>query len=228
MDVVTITGWGQKVDALDNFASSFGKVRNIDYINLPGAEKFFAELKKYNKKCDILIGWSLGAQLAARAITANIVNPKLLVLIAPPYQYVRGGKIKSGVHPFAFSFFKHAYEAFPGNTMREFGALVCQNDDHAMDIIATMDDDNTHHKGWIHWLGELEKFSCTSLDFSGFPRTLIFHGDGDEVTDAEQGKIFHKKIKNSRIEILKHCGHAPHLHDPEFVIKVIKDELKKL
>lgn len=226
MDIITITGWGQKTDALDVFASQFGSVTNIPYVSYKSIEELYSKSKDLT--CDLLIGWSLGGQLASRVVAAEILKPKLLVLLAPSFQYVKGGDINEGTHSLAFHTFRTAYATFPSNSLREFGALVCQNDDHAMDIIATMDDDMSNHKDWIRWLDELGKFSCLNLDFSKFPRALIFHGEGDAVTPYQQGNMFHEAIKDSRFELIENCGHAPHLHDPDFLAEIIGEELNGL
>jgi pimeloyl-ACP methyl ester carboxylesterase len=224
MKIITITGWGQKENALDEFASGLGEVTNIPYVNYSGIKELYKKIDQI-EECDLLIGWSLGAQLATRLVADGKLSPKLLVLLAPPFQYVSDDNIKDGIHPFAFSTFKAAYSAFPSNTIRKFGIMVCQNDDHAMSIIETMDDNKNHHKSWIKWLDVLAGFSCNNINFEKFPHTVIFHGDGDTITPVTQGKLFHEAIKDSRLEILEHCGHAPHLHAPDYVSKVIKEEL---
>lgn len=228
MNILTITGWGQKAAALDSFASKFGNVTNLPYVNYTGIEEVFSRVQGMNKHFDIIIGWSLGAQIAVRIVAANIIKPKLLVLIAPPFQYIKDKHIKSGISHIAMNAFSHTYAMFPSNTLRRFGVMVCQNDSHAMDIIATMDDVKEHHHGWVRWLDELAHFSCRTINFSGFPRTLIFHGDGDVVTNVEQGMVFNKMIENSKLAVFTNCGHAPHLHNPKFAAKEITDELNKL
>ena len=227
MNILTITGWGQKLDSLDQFASKFGKVKNLPYVNYKDFDEVVVRAKKFAKETDIIIGWSLGAQIAVRLVERKVLKPRLLVLLAPPFQYVSSNEISSGINHFLFYAFQQAYSAFPSNTLRKFGVLVCQNDDHAMSIIETMDDDMTHHNGWIKWLEELGNFSCTNLNYSKFPKTLIFHGDGDAVTNLEQGKMFKKHIHGSKLYVIKKCGHAPHLHDPDFIGNKIKEALKK-
>lgn len=46
-------------------------------------------------------------------------------------------------------------------------------------------------------------------------RTLILWGDTDRVLDVSGAEVFHRKIKGSRVVIMKACGHAPMIERPE-------------
>ncbi len=56
--------------------------------------------------------------------------------------------------------------------------------------------------------------------------TLIIWGDKDKLTPISDAHIINKQIKNSKLEILKNIGHAPHLKCPEKLSEIISKFLK--
>jgi len=57
--------------------------------------------------------------------------------------------------------------------------------------------------------------------------TLIVWGDSDRVLHVSAAYVFDKKIKNSKLAIIKECGHLPMLEKPQETAAVYKDFLKK-
>jgi len=51
--------------------------------------------------------------------------------------------------------------------------------------------------------------------------TLIIWGKDDEIISATQGKLLHKQIINSHIEIIPKCGHIPHEELPYKTFKIV-------
>ena len=52
--------------------------------------------------------------------------------------------------------------------------------------------------------------------------TLLIWGDKDKYTPLKDGLLMNKKIKNSRIEILKGIGHTPYSENPNLLSEKIK------
>ena len=59
--------------------------------------------------------------------------------------------------------------------------------------------------------------------------TLIIWGDFDKVIHPDSANIFHKGIKNSKLIIMKNCGHIPQIERPDEVGAYLKEfiSLKK-
>lgn len=55
--------------------------------------------------------------------------------------------------------------------------------------------------------------------------TLIIWGQNDKTTPLADGKLMHKLIKNSKLEILKGSGHSPHYTKSGKVAKIINEYL---
>lgn len=220
MDIISLTGWGQRADSLGSVFKELGNIESMDYRPFASGNAFIAEMAVKRQRCDILIGWSLGAQLAVRLVAAGALKPKLLVLLAPPFRYV-GPK---GVSSIAFQLFYKAFCAFPPGAMQRFAAQIGIGDRDAEKIVQTLHIDEANHESWKSWLKELAVFDCKSLAFKGFPPSLVIHGLQDAVTPFFQSQLFKENLPNCRLELVTQCGHAPHLHDPESVRQWIKQE----
>lgn len=230
--ILCLSGWGQKFDSLEfifreaNFDPIFfDSISSLNYSAINDVEKFFSEVKSQNLNPEILVGWSLGGQLALRLIERKILNPKLLILIAPPFQMVKSEKITAAMTQNTFAEFYANLVKAPTQTMKQFAILTAMNDRNASEIARNLEINDKNFEGLIYWLEELKRFSCFDLDFSQMPRTLFFQGAGDMIVHCSQAEYFKERIKNFRLEIFKNCGHAPHLSDIERFRKIVAEEL---
>lgn len=217
--IVAITGWGQAHDALKNVVPEGST--HVDYSQHSSAADFFRTLK--NLSPDIIVGWSLGGQLALRAISEDFITAKALVLLATPYQFVANKEIKCAMNVDNFNSFHNNFTSDPVRTLKRFMTLISVNDSNAHDVLAHLrQNTNTEHASrWLYWLEELESFSCNSVDFSKMPKTIIIHGADDTVVDITQTSLFMPLIMQHSLEVFKKCGHAPHLHDEARVREII-------
>lgn len=229
MKAVLLNGWGQIFDTLSVIVPEEVKeITNLNYAKTEDFDELCSYITKQKMSCDVLIGWSLGGQLAVRLIEKKILKPKMLILIAAPYQFVSGGRISAAMNHLLFFAFRNAFAMFPAKTLEKFSEMVAENDSNIKLVIQNLGIDKNNHNNWVKWLDEIGHFSCEKIDFSDFPKTLIIHGDGDTIVDVRQAEIFSKKIKNSKLEIYNHSGHAPHLHDLEGTKKIISKCIAKL
>lgn len=170
----------------------------------------------------------MGGQLALRLIEKKILAPKLLILIAPPFQMVKSEKIMAAMTQSTFAEFRANLIKAPSQTMKQFSILTAMNDRHASEIARNLDINDKNFDGLIYWLDELKRFSCFDLDFSQMPRTLFFQGAGDMIVHFSQAEYFKERIANFRLEIFKNCGHAPQLSDVALLRQVIAQEADKI
>jgi pimeloyl-[acyl-carrier protein] methyl ester esterase len=209
MRTVTLSGWGQPHDAL---ASIIPGSTAIDYAHTANAEEALRMIGSLAQYAERIIGWSLGGQLAVRAVARGVVAPKQLVLLATPYQFVDDGAMGRET----FDKFHANYTANPKRTLDKAWELIHYEDAQAPYIrnqMATLDKDAVLKKDWLRWLNLLDGFSCDKLDFKNFPPTLLVHGMKDKVVAAAQSQRMASRIKHAKLELWKECGHAPHLHD---------------
>lgn len=230
--IICLTGWGQKPDSLEFIFSdprfSSYSISSVDYSRFGDVDEFFPDVAARNLNPDILIGWSLGGQLALRLINKNICKPQLLILIAPPFQMVKDSRIRSGMALSTFDEFRQKFAEAPSDTLKQFAILMAMNDRHATEIAASLDINKKNSAQFLYWLDELKRFSCFDLDFSNMPRTLYFHGAGDMIVHVSQADYFKERIKNFHLEIFKQCGHAPQLSDLHKMRSIILQEIAKI
>lgn len=225
--ILTISGWAQKPDSLLLAVPQGMEAAYIDYLpqeSFEAARGLFTP----HEHTEIVMGWSLGSQIAVRAVAQGWLNPKLLVLFSAPYQYVNGHGITGGTPKLAFRAFTHTFAAFPKKALRNFALTMAGEDSHLNHIFDTMEDDPARLKQWVRWLKILGDFSCETIDFTGFPRTLLIHNQPDPVTPAAQSRLFHEKLPDSVLEIIHVEGHAPHLQAKDRIQEMLKLEMDRV
>lgn len=238
--ILCLSGWGQKFDSLEFIFSDsvfdpffMGENRSASLFsgNYPlfnKVEEFFFQIKSQQINPEIAIGWSLGGQLAVRLIEQKIITPKLLILIAPPFQMIKDSRIQAGMSQESYAKFYDNFTKAPNETLKQFAILNSMNDKNASEIARSLDISDKNFEQLKFWLEELKRFSCFDVDFSNMPRTLFFQGAGDVIVHESQAEYFKQRIKNLRLEIFRNCGHAPHLNDVERMRKVILEEISKI
>lgn len=214
--VITLSGWGQPVDAL---SSIFPEASCLDYGAFDDIEAFYQSVS--GKECDILVGWSLGGQLALRLLSAGHITARHLVLLATPFQFVSSDDIVVGVDQGTIFGFKELLRSNPEGAFRRFNALVARNDADEKVIRRQLKTEQLPAGQWLYWLEQLEKFSCHQINFEKIPTTLVIHGVQDALVDINQTGLFYSVIKHCRVHTMDHCSHAPHLHDLAEVKEVI-------
>ncbi len=217
MNIVTLSGWGQDHDALECIAPN---ATHLNYSNFTSTTELFSNLK--NIKCDVIIGWSLGGQLALRAIEQGVISPKLQLLIGTPFQFISSHNLKCGIGLDVFQTFVANFKEDPTKTLRQFALLVAKNDQKSKEMLKKLHKNSSKDaQKWLYWLEELGSFSCNRLDFSNMPKTIAIHGRNDAVVDCTQTGLFRSLIHDYRHVIIDNCGHAPHLHDSKAIMDLI-------
>lgn len=229
--ILCLSGWGQNYKSLEasffeNILEKF-KISSLNYSLYEGFLKF-KDYYKFPPNPEVIIGWSLGGQIALRLIQHKIFNPKLLVLIAPPFQMVKDARIQAGMSIKTYNEFFDNLSKAPDATLKKFSILSIINDKNKSQIIKNLEISDENHQKLIIWLQELKDFSCFDFDFTNIPPTLFYIGAGDMVVHNSQSKYFADKINDFELHIFDNCGHAPHLSDKELFNNILVEKLKNL
>lgn len=227
-NILCLSGWGQKFDSLESIFDPIFFARSLNYSKFNDVQKFFTSIEQQKLNTEILVGWSLGGQLAIRLIEKQILQPKLLILIAPPFQMVKDQHIKVGMTKSTFDEFYQNFSKAPTRTLKKFSILTAMNDQNALEIARNLNINDDNFEQLKFWLEELGRFSCFKITFINMPRTIYFHGSGDMIVHVSQSEYFRERIENLRLEIFKNCGHAPHLNNPEHFREIILEEIASL
>ncbi len=227
MKTLTLSGWGQQSGTLAGVVG--GTATHFDYSGYKNIDEALSAIAKATDGHEVVVGWSLGGQLAVRAISKGLMLPEKLVLIAVPFQFVHSEAHKIGMPRDTFQKFRDNYKNNAARTLSKAWELVILNDKNHEQVRSQLEKYNKQRileKDWLHWLQMLDGFSCSELDFNNFPQTLIIHGAQDAVVDHSQAQEFIKVIAQAQHIILPEAGHAPHWHDAGFVRKQIGDFLR--
>jgi pimeloyl-[acyl-carrier protein] methyl ester esterase len=225
MKILALSGWGQPHDALADIAPD---ATHFDYANYTAIDAALAGIVQEAKRHDAIIGWSLGGQLAVRAIATGLMNPEKLILIGVPFQFVRSNGARIGMPRDQFDKFRDNYAKNAQKTLKKAWELIIlgdNNPEYVKNRLEKYDKASVMDKNWLGWLDMLDGFSCNELDFSNFPSSLLLHGEKDSVVNHSQSLEFSRVIPQVKLISFSGAGHAPHLHDTETVKRHIEEFL---
>lgn len=169
----------------------------------------------------ILMGWSLGGQIAYRAHSRCAG----LVLIATPPSFLARPSYPAGMAEEVFREFRAAVAADPGSALQRFFALQFRGDE-------------ADRRQWAAWrdavldwqrpaedlVGWLDVLAATDLATDPDPLTvptLVVHGEGDQVVDPAATQFFAGLGADVTVRPIAGAGHAPHISHPEEVAEAI-------
>ncbi|NBX30079.1 alpha/beta fold hydrolase, partial [bacterium] len=181
MRIACLSGWGQPHDALECVAPG---ATHIDYARHDSANAALLHIAAHARDHDVVIGWSLGGQLAVRAIAAGMLRTRALVLIAAPFQFVKNAQLPLGMPQDLFATFRANFARKPHATLNKAWELIAKddsNDHHVRGQLATQDREAVLRGHWLAWLDLLEQYSAQGLLIENAPPTLLVHGEKDLV-----------------------------------------------
>jgi pimeloyl-ACP methyl ester carboxylesterase len=226
--ILCLNGWGQEPKTLENaFKEVFKDVNfeTVDYITRIG-DCIYPKDYEGCKEYDIAIAWSLGTHCAINLIQKKLLKTKLLILIAPIFQFVENETNKVGMPKEMFDYFLVGFKNSPEGTIRQLIKMSASCDKNADLVFDKMKIRNlnvlsnyTLERQLLH----LRDFSCFDVNFKKFPKTICFSGRKDTVVASCQTKLFAERIKNFELHIIENCGHAPHFSHMEEIEKVLKN-----
>ena len=220
--ITILSGFGQEPETLKKVFNNKDVIA-LDYLQTKNFEDLLTrDLKAYDN--EVVIGWSLGGQVAIRLIEKQILKPKLLILIATPFQFVEDDKNNIGMSKELFNHFQYVLDENPEQALAYLANLTALNDKNPEDVLKNMVAvENTTNL--YSWLKELKDFNCFNVDFKNFPKTIYISGDGDAVVNSSQYKYFNKRIADFELQIMFNCGHAPHFSHKNEFLNIINEKI---
>ena len=211
--ILTFSGWAQNPSSLNHALPSSHQIINFDYTKFSSIDELIIKLENLPTP-QIIVGHSLGGQIAARLIAKKILNPQKLILLSAPFQFVKSPKIAAAMPQNSFDIFRKNFAENSIETLEKFLLLsMLGSKKRAKELSDNLYLNDENYQNLLSWLDELGRFSCFDLNFNDFPETLIIHGSGDMVVNSLQAKVFNEKISHSTVKILANCGHLPHISD---------------
>ena len=220
--ITVISGFGQEPDTLKNVFNNKYVVA-LNYLETKNFNDLLArDLRAYDN--EVVIGWSLGGQVAIRLIEKQILKPKLLILIATPFQFVQDDKNNVGMSKELFNQFQNVLDENPEQALEYLANLTALDDKNPEDVVKNMVNVKNINNLYS-WLNELKNFNCFNVNFTNFPKTIYICGSGDMVVSHLQYKLFLKQIKDFELQIMFNCGHAPHFSHKNEFLNIINEKI---
>lgn len=217
MRSITFGGWGCSPKCLKGLIVNS---ENIDYLAMGSMLELEKSLQ--SKQYDIVVGWSLGGQIALRLLSDNIIRAKKLILISTPFKFISQDDYKIGINKAVFANFKASLRLDFDRTVRMFYKLNAKNDIYYDRIITHLNQTTLQKNHNLeYWLDQLGHFSCENINWKNIPTTKLIYGNKDSLVNAQQSDLFEQKLPNAQKFILNNCAHTPHLHDLEHVKKLL-------
>ncbi len=221
MTTLILSGWTQSAEPL--LALSPG-ARVFDYSDFSSIERCFPGLAQFRETKHV-IAWSMGGQLALRAIAIGALAPKHLTLIATPYRFVG----EDGMGAETFRLFRESFAKDAPRTKTRFHALVAKGDAKQQEVVRRLvhhhDVENTDR--WLPWLDTLGLNDATTEPLGRTPTTLIIHGTHDQIVPHAQGEFLARHLPKATLSSWQGVGHAPHAHDGERLMAEIMAHRRK-
>ncbi len=219
--VLLLPGWAQNSGSLVSlFNDSSGRffIDDTNYLDHSSFTDFTNKVR--GRDYDLLIGWSLGGQIALRLLNELAISTKSLVLLATPFDFIDLQFEQKQKTDFA-DFYNLALSA-PNLAIKRLIALSALNDDKQQLVIEEMTKNKFLSGHLPYWLNELKDFSCRNINFSKIPATLIIQGKNDAVVCRNQLEYFKKSAINAQYIIINGCGHAPQISAKQQVQEIIQ------
>ena len=227
--ILCLNGWGQEPKTLENAFKEVFKDADFethDYVTNNDSDGLFPRDYKGCKEYDITIAWSLGTHCAINLIQKKLLKTKLLILIAPIFQFVENETNKVGMLQIIFNGFLNGFKDSPEGIMRHLINMSASCDENANLVWEKMKIQDLNVLSCYaleQQLLHLRDFCCFDVNFKKFPKTICFSGANDMVVSSSQTKLFAERIKDFELHIIENCGHAPHFSHMEEIEKVLKN-----
>ncbi|MFW2160219.1 hydrolase [Acinetobacter beijerinckii] len=142
--ILLITGWGGGAELLKPLHDALEqKGYLVEQINIFNAldNKVLQQHVELAVKFDVIVGWSLGGQLATilvHQIQQQYAEQKLLITLASNPCFVAQADWTTAMPVETFKQFKQSFEHDAITTLKRFGLLVCQGSGYAKKDFLTM------------------------------------------------------------------------------------------
>lgn len=213
MKTLALSGWGQPHDAL---REAVPQAVHADYA-YGGSMQSALELIERHKDAEVVVGWSMGGQMAVRAVAEGLLSPQRLVLIATPFQRVGAGAD-------TLAQFRANFERDTARALKKSYALIAHGDTQGEYIKPHLDAalSRLPPHDWLYWLEALTH-AADAQRLAHFPETHLIHGARDVVVGSEQSRLYQRALPNATLHVFEGAGHAPHWHDVLRVRRIVEE-----
>lgn len=166
----------------------------------------------------LLLGWSLGGQLAQLMAARAPKRIAGLVLVATSPRFLAGNGWNAGQPASLLGGFSAAVGLAPGPVLPRFATLMNQGDSLAKDInrqLAPLTKAPLAEKAallrGLDWLRDLDLRPLAPK----LPHpALVIHGEADPLMPVEAARWLAAQLPHGQLQLMAEAAHTPFLHDP--------------
>lgn len=229
-DLVLLHGWGLSSSVWKPLAEALSDTFTLHTPNLPGHGSAAPAGPSLNEWADallsripedaVLVGWSLGAQLALHLARQNPERVARLVLIGASPRFVQADDWPAALPGATLTRFRQEFDATPDATQRRFVALQSLGDSARKAVAAALGNslttaDDTHKSALADGLRLLAETDLRTLASEIRQPVRLLHGREDKLMPVTAAEWLADALPDARLTVFGQCGHAPFLSRPE-------------
>lgn len=167
----------------------------------------------------VLVGWSLGAQLALHLAAHAPHKVSRLVLIAATPRFVQAPDWPAALPEATLDGFRHDFDTTPDATQRRFTALQAMGDGRRREVTAALNAaltpaDDAHGPALATGLKLLADSDLRPQLAEVRQPVRLLHGCEDRLMPVAAAEWLADALPDARLSVFKDCGHAPLLSRP--------------
>ncbi|MCB1936918.1 MAG: pimeloyl-ACP methyl ester esterase BioH [Nitrosomonas sp.] len=238
-DLVLLHGWAMHGGVWKGVRDELAKRFRVHLIDLPGhglspAQEpgdFNHVVETINDNLPdecIVCGWSLGGQIAMQLALNDPQRVKKLVLVATTPCFVQQPDWPWGMESRFLQLFMENLHLNYKTTINRFLTLQVNGGRDLTNTLAQLREyfferEQPDYAALRKGLTMLQT-NDTRAKFQYVEQpVLLLHGDNDVITHLSAAKWMVQQLKNAKLVMFPHCGHAPFLSDPEQFVTSIYD-----
>ncbi len=227
--LVLLHGWGLSSGVWAPLLAELGPTVNAIAVDLPGhggaapagdtLASWADALAPRLPDGAVLVGWSLGAQLALHLAVHAAAKIDRLVLIGASPRFVQADDWPAALPTATLDEFRHHFDLDPAATQRRFVALQSLGDAARRDVSATLGAaltpaDAAHHVALATGLRLLAENDLRTLA-SRVPQPVrLLHGSEDKLMPVAAAEWLADALPQGRLSVFRQTGHAPFVSRP--------------
>ena len=240
---VLIHGWGMNSNVWNNIEADLSKNFKLIMINLPGMggcksnndyvmSTIVDLLNKFIPSNAILLGWSLGGQIAIAYQRKFPKKIKCLILVSSTPCFINKKGWNYGVEREIFEKFASQLLVNWKKTMHQFFLLQLYGVPNIRKVTVKFEETilssgKPDPQALAGGLKLLLDNDCRENLININVKTLIISGDKDRLTSLASSKYMDNIIPNSSLKVFPGAGHIPFLFEPEMFVQSILNFVKE-
>jgi pimeloyl-[acyl-carrier protein] methyl ester esterase len=235
--LVLLHGWGTNLRVFDRLRAALASEHRVLAIDLPGhgrspwpahaaSQQWLASLTAVLPRGAILIGWSLGGQLALQLASQPTLGVRRLVLIASSARFAQTPEWPHALSTTTLHAFAAQLERDPERTLSDFLELQVRGSADADAVRATLHQTSQQHgapapEALRAGLALLEHNDLRELARSIDIPALLIAGQYDRVTPPQAAAALAQLMPQAQLLQIPRAGHAPFLSHPNQVSEAL-------